>query len=276
MALSDNITKAITYLKDINNNLNTGGITQEVRGHLEKIYNLHIYLDRSRHLLESQKLAWENIEYMADSERREKQDLDFQNQNKINNPWIHNGRRVEYSRQRHLTLTSYIVVTWTIYDNLFNVVGRIITIPNSTKDLKNPQLPSLYRESEAKKYPLTIHTFVKNNFGWYCAFSYEIRNWLTHEGEYRSNDNIKLFKGDKIDDGFALSNESKKYFEDNSKELMKDYDDCFRADQELANKWNNEDLAEILVYCHDKIDNLFEKLLPWAIESLKMQIQLFT
>jgi hypothetical protein len=278
MALSDNITEAITYLKDIKSFLDTDVITQEVRAYLKRISDLHIYLERSHRLYEFQKLAWKNVEYMTDLDRRQKHVLDFQRQNEINESWNHNGQRVEYSHQRHLVLTSYVTVTWSIYDNLFNVVGYIITVPDITKELHNLKLklPSLYRSNEAKKYPLTIHTFVKNSFGWYCAFSYEIRNWLVHEGEHRCNDNIKLFKSDKIDDGFTLSNESKEYFEDNSKELMKDYDDCFKADQELANKWNNGDITEILAHCHDKIDNLFEKLLPWAIESLKKQIQLFT
>jgi hypothetical protein len=125
-------------------------------------------------------------------------------------------------------------------------------------------------EKDIKPYHISIRKFISDRYAWACVFSYDIRNWLVHEGWFRAE--TPLFKSNQIKDRLIMSNAAKTYID---AETQKNYNtNCKRSNEEY-DQWNNGDLAEILVHCHQKIDSLFESLLPWSIESLKMQVKLF-
>jgi hypothetical protein len=74
-------------------------------------------------------------------------------------------------------------------------------------------------------------------------------------------------------DDLILSDKAKEYLNGT---VCKDYQNSHRDKDKFDTLWGKGDLLKLLEYANGEIDILFEALLPWAVETLKSQIKLFT
>jgi hypothetical protein len=259
MALSDVVKKYWEELLNIKKKLPIPLL--KYHDSLAKLTDLHIYVKNCELLLPIRDKAWDVVKNLCNNNHEE------------SNQYEYNGMNMDYSIARHLAFVAYITVTWSIYDNLFNVLGRLTSVSDVSENrIQNPKLHLLFTKTDkaAKNYHFLIRNYASELCAWSCVLSYEIRNWLVHEGSSRGE--ISLFKSNSIIEELIISDEAKKYIDE---EIQKKSEPCCKCSNEEENLWDNGDLAEILAHCHQKIDTLFESILPWSIESLKMQVELF-
>lgn len=186
----------------------------------------------------------------------------------------YNNIEMEFYIARHLALTSYVSVTWSIYDRLSNVCGRLA----GTTDLaENPkQNPKACEDLAGKKDVLGFsgHLHIREAYSWPLKVSYKIRNWLVHEGHFDGN--ISLFEGDGISDRFKLHKDAIQHIQ---KCCGGEDDGKRRGDStcvvEAADFWSGSDLLKILEQYNSEIDTLFAALLRWSVDSFVGQIRAF-
>lgn len=186
----------------------------------------------------------------------------------------YNNIEMEFHIARHLALTSYVSVTWSIYDRLSNVCGRLA----GTTDLaENPkQNPKACEDLVGKKDVLGFsgHLHIREAYSWPLKVSYKIRNWLVHEGY--NDGNVSLFDGDGIADQFKLHQDAIQYIQ---KCCGGAGDGKRRGDStcvvEAADFWAAGDLLQILEQYNSEIHTLFVALLRWSVDSFVGQIKAF-
>ena len=299
MTLIDIVGQCDQKLYELENNLSILPlhIPAKVKGLWQSQVKFRNYLNKSASLLIAREAAWKTVKNMADDTKRSARlaknqaDHDPQKPETLNK-WTFNGLEIDFSVARYLALVSYTTTTWAIYDNLFNVVGRIAAIPELSRDpRRNPKLQALYdlknsslsefngeenQSDKSKKIYLfqqVVHEYAIEQYAWSCAFSYEIRNWLVHEGMKKGD--LSLFKGDEILDGLILSPDTKQHIE---KTITSRFKENHRDIARFDSIWTQDnavpdiDLAIIFEYCHSEIDSLFISLLPWAVGSLENQV----
>ena len=295
MTLIDIVSQCDELLGEIASSLSnlSPDVPSKMMESWKKQIRLQSYLHESISLLQIRDVVWETVKDMNDEDNRIKKSTQNQTTSTASpNVWTFNGKEIEFSMAKYLSMLSYTTMTWTIYDNLFNVVARMAAIPELASGTKwNPKLQALYdlkapiqdepNEGEklsekAKKFlfPKTVHDFAIEQYAWPCAFSYTIRNWLVHEGMNQGD--CPLFKSDEILDGFIMSGPAKKNIETTLRKLYKEKDKLNSIWQKVdANGNLNVNLADMLEFCHSEIDSLFIALLPWSIESFEIQIKYF-
>lgn len=271
MALCDVILETEQYLQSLLNFKTQSPSSKEMSGYFERTGKLYHFLEKAHFVLNVRNNAWNGI----DRNPRQLDALSMSLKNQFTpsdigvERFAYFGQKVNYAELHYLSLISYIVPTWAVYDNLFNVIGRILS-PKFSRQEDNPKLPELYRSSGENNFGIFLYKNTTSHFAWSCAFSYEIRNCLVHEGN--SRDAHPLFLGNIIDDGFILSTVAKHYIENT---VCKNYQDSHRDKNRFDTLWNKCDLLELLEYANGEIDALYEALLPYAVETLKKQIELF-
>jgi len=184
------------------------------------------------------------------------------------------NNQMTFSVARHLSLTSYMTTTWSVYDRLANVCGRIAAISELSENPR--QNPKACQDFLGKKDILgfSAHLPIKQAYAWPMKVTYKIRNWLVHEGYDEGG--TPLFKSERIADGFILHDDASKYIERICGfriENGKINNCCLKAFEE---RWLAMDLLEILPSYHAEIDTLFEGLLKWSVMSFIEQIKAFT
>lgn len=181
--------------------------------------------------------------------------------------------RMDYAVARHISLTAYIAVSWSAYDRLANVCGRLAGISDIAEHTK--QNPKACEDFLGKKDTLGFagQVHIQQAYSWPLKVTYKIRNWLVHEGYEEGG--TPLFVGDRITDGLTLHQDAVEYLqkccnynEDNGK-IDKC---CLSAAEEL---WHTRDLLTILPRYHDEIDEMFAAFLKWSVESFVGQIRTF-
>lgn len=179
----------------------------------------------------------------------------------------------DFGIARHLALASYVSVTWSAYDRLANVCGRIAGV----KDLAlNPkQNPKVFEDFLGDKDRLGFASqfHIRDAYGWPVRVSYRCRNWLIHEGYEIGG--TPLFAGNRIQDGFLLDpkavellQKSCDYTNDNGR-----IGSCCVAAGDTC--WDSRDLLRILELYHNEIDTMFASLLKWSVDSFISQIRIF-
>lgn len=195
----------------------------------------------------------------------------------VTNTIKYNGIDMEFSVARHLALTSYITITWSIYDRLANVCGRLISVSELANNPKlNPKVVEDFIDGK-KTIPSTIQMHLKTSYEWPLKVSYKIRNWLVHEGYEIGN--ISLFKSSSLSDCFTLNDDAieqlqKFVFPDNRKRPPeKDspiIGSCILPEEE---SWFTYDLFQILKQYNNEIDIMFSALLDWSVSSFFDQVK---
>ncbi len=183
------------------------------------------------------------------------------------------GAEMEFAVARHLALASFVSVTWSIYDRIANVCGRLAGIADLADNPK--QNPKTCEDFLGKKDVLgfTSHLHIREAYSWPLKVSYKIRNWLVHEGY--EDGGTPLFRGDRTSDGILLHNDAIQQLQNTC-----GYSDvegkialsCISMEKEC---WGRGNLLEILESYHSEVDTMFTALLRWSVESFVGQIRSF-
>lgn len=182
---------------------------------------------------------------------------------------------MDFSVARHLALTAYMAVTWSAYDRLANVCGRLTTVKELAENPKqNPKVIEDFLSDKKDTMGFACHQHLQQAYSWPLKVSYKIRNWLVHEGY--EEEGIPLFQSESISDGFILH--------DNAVQNLKKYgsysDDNGKIDRccftSTKDPWQRRDLLQILPAYHEEIDTMFTSLVKWSVDSFVGQVTTFS
>ena len=187
-------------------------------------------------------------------------------------------QEMQFAVARHLALSSYITLNWTIYDRLSNVCGRLIgheNIGSNPLPTSNPKLVEHFlRESKdrLKQHGFSLARILSPAYGWPAALSYEIRNWIVHEG--LDAEGVALFSGDNISDSFELSSQAMTRIEEKCKaDGITHAQSCLS--QESNHPWYDKSILTVLSKCHLEVDAMFVNFVRWSVDSLICQYTTF-
>lgn len=230
---------------------------------------LHQTLSATTSIFLYREKAWETLKAISSSVKDES-----------GNRVIYGAVEMDFTVARHLALTSYVAVTWSIYDRLANVCGRLAAINDlSENPRQNPRLCEDFLDNKKDDKKRTeilgfgAHLHLQHAYQWPINVAYKIRNWLVHEG-YEEN-SIPLFQGDRIADGFMLHEQAVDSLQRRCgyKEENAGIDACCLSGPEEC--WPARNLLDILEKYHAEIDTMFVGLVKWTVSSFIGQITAF-
>ena len=179
-----------------------------------------------------------------------------------------NEVQVDFAVARLMLFQSMVSTNWALYDTIAVGCSRICMTDTA---VKNPQKsPSLIDFGRGENMGVRMHEHITASFGWNLALSYELRNWVLHSGETKSE--FKLFdsqnpsaSGLKIDDDAwdFIVNETRKRF----------MSPVPSATDLTALK--GDAVATFLDAC-SVVDRLSSLVLSWSVGCLELQLQLLT
>jgi len=240
--------------------------------------------------------AWDIVKSLVDADRIDREAKrvsheSFDATKPVPN-FTHDAIPMDFSEARHLALTSYVTVTWSIYDRLSNVCGRLAATESVFGNPKrNPKLCGdlLARRKEngtnnqgkngygKQLFAFSMQHHLVSAYAWPANVAYKLRNWLVHEGYEEKS--IPLFSSDRIEDGLRLHPDVVSHLE----EVCAWSDDgegnprecCIKGDEGPWRRGQEVDLLSILETYHSEIDTMFVSLVQWTVESLVGQIAAF-
>lgn len=153
-------------------------------------------------LLDAREIAWLAVEALA---------VPPNGGNVQQNTVVFGTLTMDFAVARHLALTTYVAVTWSVFDRLTNVCGRLAGISSMAENpSRNPKVfEGFFGKEDMLGFSGQMH--LRNAYSWPLRVSYKLRNWLVHEG-YEVGE-TPLFAGDRIADGFRLHDSAVAYFE---------------------------------------------------------------
>jgi uncharacterized protein YukE len=184
-----------------------------------------------------------------------------------------NGESIPYWHARLMTFQSYLACTWSAYDTLAKVSGKLSLKESQAKDpsLNVNLINLLCRQKDRVKgdgIGFLFPSQLKEAYGWPIGFSYASRNWIMHEGHYQNG--VALFDGDNrlvpqhritVDAVADLKKRSETYDVQETNTLVT-----------LPNP--QDDLLAYLKLCHEEIDLCAGILLSWTCSAAKQQATL--
>ena len=175
--------------------------------------------------------------------------------------------------ERHLSFVSYVATTWSIYDRLANVCGRLVgTSEFQPNPRANPKLNEDFLNKDSKM-GFSIQHLIFNAYARPIKISYYVRNWLVHEGYERES--IPLFSRLTEAEPFLLHTDAMSYIEKTYNE-EKNHLGCVCCCLNTTNDpWATRDLVKILDSYHNEIDTMFIALLQWSVDSFVGQVKAF-
>jgi hypothetical protein len=270
----------------------------------------HASLSDTIPLFEVREKAWQGVEALVDPKRIELEKLRLKDPQrrliegaKMYN-FSHDGIEMDFPCARHLALASFSSVSWSIYDRLSNICGRMAATEEVRQHYKqNPKLIEdlLAREkdkstvsdaenSEKKKsvsgrhdygsqlFAFSMQYHLRAAYDWPSRVTYTIRNCLVHEGGLIGA--VRLFHSDSIEDGLRLHSDAVQHIEKScSLELDGNVDPlrcCLRGPANPWVKGREIDLIEVLGAYHGEVDIMFSGLLKWCVDSFVGQFAAFS
>ena len=190
------------------------------------------------------------------------------------NTVAHGALGMDFSVARHLALTTYVAVTWSAYDRLANVCGRLACIADLAENPR--QNPKACEDFLGKRDTMGFsgHLQIRQAYAWPLKVTYKIRNWLVHEGYEEGG--TPLFGGDRIADGFRLDKDAAAYLESccGYKADGGKVDSCCLTAAEEC--WSTRELLTILDCYHAEVDTMYAGLVKWAVDAFIGQVTAFT
>lgn len=182
---------------------------------------------------------------------------------------------IDFSVARHLALTSYVAVTWSIYDRLANVCGRLSGVTSVSNNPKqNPKVFEDFLHNKKNILGFGTQFHIQRAYAWPLKVSYKVRNWLVHEGYEEGS--TPMFKSDLVSDGYELHGDAVSYLEGccdyQADSNGKIETCCLEAREEV---WPRKDLIVILEKYHSEIDLMYLGLVKWSVDSFAGQITSF-
>jgi len=246
-----------------------------------KVANLHASLMNALPLFEARRKALEVMEKLVSPERISREGS-LKNETLVDEygppDFSFDGIPMNFPLARHLATTGYICATWSLYDRLANVCGRIVS-SNDIPD--NPwQDPKLWANlMGGGNKPLggfLIQKPLANAYGWPTEVAYRIRNWFVHDGGDIGRGNLFHETHPSNTNGFKLHKDA---LDKLQKDCSYSVEDgrirrcCLSASED---PWPRGDLLEILEKYHREIDTMFSCLVKWSVDSLVGQVTLFS
>lgn len=185
---------------------------------------------------------------------------------------IFQGLSVPFWHARLFALQTYCSMTWAIYDSLSKVAGKLICVDSQATQRKKPfKLQEDFLGQQENCLGSRMHTHLKKSYGWPIGFSYSIRNWLIHDGNYK--DGVELFESRSITaTPYRISDEA---WEKLEKQCQKEY-----KVQETQTRysdpwpWHRDNLHRLFKTLHKEADEAIGIVICWAAKSVKSQAKL--
>jgi hypothetical protein len=234
--------------------------------HWLKLATLHQQLSGTTPIFEARNYAWRIVQSLLTT--------DTYNESILQNIVLYNAIKMDFSVARHLALISYVSTSWSIYDRLSNVCGRLAGVAEISNNIKeNPKAIESFMANQ-KLLGFTTNLHLKHSYEWPLRVSYKIRNWLVHEG-FEVGD-ISLFKSNSLEDKFKLNEDAIKKLQNECSYTLNDdgrtKGTCVSQENET---WIDRVLIRILYQYDKEIDIMFSSLLCWSVDSFVNQIRLF-
>jgi hypothetical protein len=186
-------------------------------------------------------------------------------------------KELTFATARHLALSAYVTTTWSIYDRLANICGRLIgheSVGNNPLSTTNPKLCDFFIDGSKEKHRqvgFSLGKIVPIGYGWPAKVSYLVRNSLVHDGQEIGG--VLLFAGDALGDGFNLNTGVTPAIEQVLGQTLRTQ--CCRA-SDLDFPWYGNNLLSILDVYHAEVDTMFVNLLKWSVDSFVAQVTSFS
>lgn len=170
---------------------------------------------------------------------------------------------------RVLAIDSYLATTWSIYDRITNVVGRLMgdeSVANNPIAAQNPKIVEQFMY--AKKCCFSgfgVSEVLTNLYAETIFFSYLLRNAYMHDGGVLEGSPI--LAGRSFGEAFLITQD----VADLINEAIRK-----RSNMQLVSMCTTtDDLVIQLRICHEEIDKMFVGLLDFACESFVRQVSYF-
>jgi hypothetical protein len=246
----------------------------------ETIASLHASLTKTIPLFEGRNKAWDVMKTLASADRASREaDLVSRRTSNAGEPtpnFTFDGVPMDFSLARHLAVSGYVCVSWSLYDRLANVCGRLASwkdIPNNP--WQDPKLwGNLMGEGNNALGGFMIQQHLANAYGWPTGVAYKIRNWLVHDGGDVGQNGF--FQGTQVTDGLLLHADAVAYLEKccgYKCENGRINRCCLAATEE---PWPTRNLLLILDKYHGEIDAMLTCLVKWSVDSLVGQVTAFS
>lgn len=258
---SKQLESAWKFLKGIS----SPSLPQKCYEHWIRRADLHQSLSGTSAIFEARTLAWELVNSILNQTNIKERPED--------NNVMYGQIKMDYAVARHLALTSYMSVTWSIYDRLANVCGRLSGTAFIAEHKKRN--PKVSEDFLAKEDPLWFEgqVLLKEAYAWPLKVSYKVRNWLVHEG-YETG-SVPLFKSENLKEGFTLHFDAIQKLNEDCKATGSDGKAFASCVAEKNDKWKQGDLLMILDQYNGEIDIMFSAFLKWSVDSYVGQIKAF-
>lgn len=169
---------------------------------------------------------------------------------------------------RLLAVDSYLAVTWSIYDRLTNVLGRLMgasDIVNNSNPAQNPKLvESLITQAKGCYQGFGINELLLKLYGESIYASYFLRNSFIHDGGMMGN--IPILSGNSAASCFELSKESAERMNRNVAQRM----GC-----SSSSSFRDGNVIDQIKLCHDDLDKMFASLVKFVVGSFCAQVSSF-
>ncbi len=188
------------------------------------------------------------------------------------------GQDMPFCTARHLALSAYITTTWSVYDRLSNVCGRLIgheSVGNNPLPTSNPKLIEHFMrkgKEQKNQHGFSLACLLPPAYGWPASVSYVLRNWLVHEG--LEAEGVPLFIGNTLADSFELSDAAIQRIEGLCNANGAQHFHCCLS-AETDHPWYDKTVLTILERCHSELDQMFCGLLDWAVKAFALQVEVF-
>lgn len=246
----------------------------------ETAASLHSCLTNIVPLFEVRRQAFHVMQSLISPERTKRESKRESQQASDSTPPVSNFTfdrvPMDFELARHLATTGYVCVSWSLYDRLANVCGRLA----AWKDIpdhpwQDPKLwGNLMGEGNKTIGGFNIQKPLLVAYGWPTGVAYKIRNWLVHDGGDIGR--LGLFLGKRATDAFTLHDDAVIYLEHVCKYKCENgqIDRCCLSAAEEP--WHSRDLIKILDKYHAEIDTMLTYLVQWCVDSLVGQITVFS
>ncbi len=205
-------------------------------------------------------------------------------------PYGHTPLRPELAR--HIFVASYLSLTWSVYDYLYDFFTRITgssEITDNQEPKKNKKLKELFEGDNGRCFVCYGHDgLYRRKLAWVYKVSYVIRNAFMHEGG--------RIKGNAILDGtssstfFNITEETKAYFQGIYNINSPQFQHCVMNQAHLSTEsssvsrlqsvvsrnsfpWFDGDIRTILTKYNAYLDDMFARMIVWSANSLVAQIE---
>lgn len=171
---------------------------------------------------------------------------------------------------RLLSIDSYLASTWSVYDRLSNVLGRLMgdaKVVDNTVTAQNPKLvEDLIGQAKGCYQGFGTSELLSKLYSEPISSSYFLRNSFMHDGGMMGN--VPILSGSSAAACFELSKE-------NAEKMNSAIAKRLGVSGSGLFMFKDGDFIDQLKMCHDELDKMFVSLLGFVVGSFCAQVSLF-